>query len=90
MYAPGMVVKSLKKAFVDHPASVNETYSEHFCVASSFGWRMMFSGLACLIHGFLPFMFVTTGSRVIGQLHEEMVSNRVRRAPLDGVAEGAD
>ncbi|MHA1566121.1 MAG: DUF6356 family protein [Alphaproteobacteria bacterium] len=85
-----MIAKSLQKAFSDHPASVNETYSQHFCVASSFGWRMMFSGFACLIHGLLPFLFVTTGSRVIGQLHDEMVVNRVRREALEAVPEGAD
>ncbi len=84
------MMKSLQKAFSDHPSSVNETYSQHLCVASSFGWRLVFSGFACFIHAILPFMFVTTGSRMIDQLHDEMVVNRVRRAARDPVPEGAD
>lgn len=85
-----MITGSIKKAFSEHPASVNETYSEHMAVATSFGWRMIFSGLACLIHGILPFMFVTTGSRMIDQLHDEMVVNRVRREARGPALEGAD
>lgn len=84
------MVKYLQHAFSDHPASVNETYSQHLCVASSFGWRLMYSGLACFIHGFLPFLFVTTGSRMIAQLHDQMVVNRVRREAPGTVPEGAD
>ncbi len=84
-----MITDSLKKAFSEHPASVNETYGEHLAVATSFGWRLVFGGVACLIHGILPFMFVTTGSRMIGQLHDEMVVNRVRRMAREPALEGA-
>jgi hypothetical protein len=42
---------------------------------------MVFAGLACLVHGVLPFMFVRTGSRAITELNERMVSTR-RAAPL--------
>jgi len=84
------MVKYLQHAFLDHPSSVNETYSQHLCVASGFGWRLMYSGFACFIHGLLPFLFVTTGSRMIEQLHDQMVVNRVRREAPDTVPEGAD
>lgn len=68
----------LKNAFTDHPASVGETYAEHLAMASGFGVSMILGGLACLVHGVLPFLFVKTGSRTIDGLHRRMVTNRVR------------
>lgn len=62
--------------FNDHPASVGETYSEHFRAASSFGVEMILGGLACLIHGLFPFLFKNTGSQAICRLHDRMVVNR--------------
>ena len=69
---------SLTKLFTDHPASVDETYGEHLAVASSFGLRMVLGGLACMIHGLLPFLFVKTGSQQIGTLHDRMIAGRHR------------
>jgi hypothetical protein len=66
------------RKFVDHPASVGETYLEHMGVASSFGGRMVLGGLACLVHALLPFACERTASRQIALLHERMVVNRVR------------
>jgi hypothetical protein len=37
---------------------------------------MMLAGIACLVHGALPFLFVRTGSRAIADLNERMVTNR--------------
>ena len=71
---------NLFRAFTDHPASVNETYGEHLAAASSFGWRMVIAGLACLIHGLLPFLFTSTGSNAIRELHGRMVTNRANQA----------
>ncbi len=68
------------KIFTHHPASVGETYGEHLAAASGFGLRMIAGGLACMVHGFLPFAFVKTGSNQIRKLHETMVTNRDRRA----------
>jgi Family of unknown function (DUF6356) len=69
----------LKSAFTDHPASVGETYGQHMGVAFSFAGRMFLASLACLIHGFLPFLFVRTGSCAITELHDRMVTHRDRR-----------
>jgi hypothetical protein len=66
-------------SFTDHPASVGETYGEHLRAAGGFGLAMVAGGLACLVHALLPFLFVTTGSRIIGALHDRMVVNRRRR-----------
>jgi hypothetical protein len=66
-------------SFTDHPASVGESYAEHLRAASGFGLAMIGGGIACLIHGVLPFLFTTVGSRTIGVLHDRMIANRSRR-----------
>ncbi len=69
-----------KLSFSEHPAAVGETYVEHMGVATSFGLSMIAGGLACLVHGILPFAFTSTGSRTILRLHDRMVANRTRAA----------
>ncbi len=71
----------IKRAFTEHPASVGESYPEHMGMAFGFGSKMVFSGLACLIHGFLPFLFKTTGRDCVVDLHTRMVTHRDRRMP---------
>lgn len=78
-------------SFTEHPAAVGESYAEHLASASGFGARMIAGGLACIVHGLLPFAFTTTGSRTIRALHDRMVVNRTKRHvdPLmDAGAEG--
>lgn len=73
---------SLKTLFTEHPASVDETYGEHFVMATGFGTRMILGGFACLLHGIFPFLFVKTGSAQISTLHDRMVKNRnTKRLP---------
>lgn len=72
---------NLLSSFRDHPATVGETYGEHFIHASGFGVRMMLGGIACIIHGLLPFLFTTTGSSQVNRLHDRMVINRARPLP---------
>jgi hypothetical protein len=69
------------KGFTAHPESVGESYGEHLVRASSFGVRMMLAGAACLVHGFLPFLFERTGSSAIGALNEQMIAKRSTVAP---------
>ncbi len=73
----------LQTLFTDHPASVGESYREHFAHASGFGLRMILGGLACILHGLLPFLFVRTGSKQVRVLHERMVTNRTK--PIPGI-----
>ena len=71
----------MRSLFTEHPASVDETYAEHMGVAFGFSLRMCLGGLACLVHAFLPFLFVKTGSETITELHERMVNHRQRPEP---------
>jgi len=70
----------LKQLFTEHPASVDETYGEHFLVAGSFALTLFVACLACAVHAVLPFCFEKTGSRLITRLHDRMVTSRNRHA----------
>ena len=69
----------LIESFREHPASVGETYFEHFGMATSFGFALIRAGLACLVHALLPFLFTTTGRRAIEDLQRRMITHRDRR-----------
>jgi hypothetical protein len=71
-------------SFTKHPTAVGESYGEHFTVATSFGSAMILGGLACMVHGVLPFLFTSTGSQTVKRLHERMVVSR-HRAPVTPV-----
>jgi hypothetical protein len=68
------------RLFTDHPATVGESYAEHFTAAMGFGLRMIWGGLVCMVHAIVPGAFCTTGSDTIHDLHEKMVINRRRKA----------
>ena len=65
-----------RRLFLDHPASVGESYGEHFGEASRFGVRMVLGGVRCALHAVLPFMFKTAGSDTVATLHAELVIKR--------------
>jgi len=66
-------------SFTRHPASVGESYAEHFERASSFGGAMLIAGCACLVHAVLPFLFEHTASRCVRRLHAEMANRGAPR-----------
>jgi len=66
----------LRRLFTEHPDSVGETYLQHATVATGFGVRMLFGGMACLLHAIFPFAFRRTGSDCITDLHDRMVMHR--------------
>ncbi len=66
----------LHKWFVAHPASVGETYAEHFAIARRFGLTMIGGGLAALVHALFPALFERTGSSAMKKLYSEMVARQ--------------
>ena len=72
----------LARLFMEHPASIGETYTEHMARAACFGARMLVAGFACLVHAVLPFWFVNTGSDAVSDLHNTLASRR--RQTVDG------
>lgn len=73
----------IRRLFLDHPASVGESYVEHFRVAAGFGMAMIIGGVGALLHAFLPFVCKTRGSDTINALHARLVAKReAKRAAL--------
>lgn len=71
------------RLFTEHPATVGETWGEHWVFASRLGGRMVLAGLACMIHAWLPFLFKRTASTAIKELHPLIVD---RGGPPPGPA----
>ena len=64
------------RLFTEHPRSVGESYLQHLCFACTFGGRMIGGGVACFVHGLLPFLFLTTGSSTVLSLYDRMTRLR--------------
>ncbi|MEK9752486.1 MAG: DUF6356 family protein [Rhodospirillaceae bacterium] len=77
------------RLMTEHPATVGETYGEHFVQASSFALHLFLAALACAVHAVLPLLFVKTGSRKIEALYVRMVMHRDRRTALARMDAGA-
>ena len=73
----------IRRLFVDHPRSVNESYFEHMAMAGGFGWAMLRASGACFVHALVPGLCEKTGSTIIRQLHARMGAGRVVKAPED-------
>jgi hypothetical protein len=65
-----------------HPVSVGETYLEHLAFAARFGACMILGGLACLVHGLLPFLLTSAGSRRVRHLHGLLGRHPARRVAV--------
>ena len=70
----------MRNPFTAHPASVGESYGEHFAFALAFGARMALGGLAAMAHAVFPFAFITTASRTLDELNARRDRGR-RDAP---------
>ena len=69
-----------RRLFIDHPVSVGESYGQHAGFALGLGLRMIWAGLACMVHGLFPFLFVKTGSRCIRELNDCLQERQPREA----------
>jgi hypothetical protein len=58
----------LTAIFLDHPATVNETYFQHMRFAFSFAFWLGAAALAALVHAFIPALCETTASRILKRL----------------------
>ena len=67
----------LSRLFLDHPRSVDESYTEHAAFAGCFALRLFAAGGAALIHAIIPCVFERTASRMIAEMHAK-TQNRGR------------
>ena len=70
---------NLEKWFVEHPRSVNETYLQHFAMASRFAWLLLVASMRCLVHARIPFLCERAASESVHKLSDDMGKNRVQR-----------
>ncbi len=79
---------ALRKHFIEHPASVGETYFAHFRVAAHFSRCLTKAAAAAAVHAVVPSMCATTASECIRELYSEMNSG-ARGAAHAATAEAA-
>ncbi len=60
--------------FLDHPATVDETYFQHMRFAFSFAFWLGAAALAALVHAIIPALCETTASRILKRLHARIES----------------
>ena len=64
-----------------HLKDINETYFEHMKFAHRSGFRMIWAGIACVIHSIYPDIFVTTASDALKKITEE-INQRKEKSKL--------
>ncbi|WP_108813680.1 DUF6356 family protein [Loktanella sp. Alg231-35] len=60
--------------FLDHPATVNETYFGHMRFAFGFAFWLGIAAFAALVHAVIPALCETTASRILHRLHARIES----------------
>ncbi|MBE0412394.1 DUF6356 family protein [Yoonia sp.] len=66
--------RALAALFLDHPATVNETYLEHMRFALGFAFWLVAAAFAALVHAIIPALCETTASRILGRLHTRITA----------------
>jgi len=69
---------SIRSKFTEHPATVGESYWQHFRAAMGFSAGMLRGAVCCALHAVFPFLCERSGSAAITELHERMLTNRQR------------
>lgn len=82
-----MTPAPLNALFLAHPASVDESYGEHFRFATRFAFWLALAALAAAVHAVIPALCETTASRILRRLHAR-IENRGRDA--DGMQPAGD
>ena len=59
----------LRRIFIDHPESVDESYFEHMAFALRFAGLLLLAGGAALVHAIIPAACEKTASRIIAKLY---------------------
>lgn len=68
----------LPRQLTEHPASVGETYGEHFRVAARFARCLAAAAGAAAVHAVVPSLCTTTAGDRLCRLHDEMTARRTQ------------
>ncbi|MEM6887714.1 MAG: DUF6356 family protein [Pseudomonadota bacterium] len=63
------------RLFLDHPATVNESYFQHLIFALRFSSLLFAAGGAAFVHAFVPCLFEKTAGLMICRMHR-MIETR--------------
>lgn len=55
-----------------HLDTVHESYFQHLKFAACFGAKLVFAGIAAILHGLCPAIFQKTGSSTVFALNDEL------------------
>lgn len=69
-----MSTSILHRIFIDHPATVQETYFQHMRFALGFAFWLTVAGFAALVHAIIPALCETTASRILTRLTAKMTA----------------
>jgi hypothetical protein len=58
--------------FTKHPNEVGLNYFQHFVFAFSVVYKLIIAVFCCTIHAFFPFLFTTTTSGIVTELHNKI------------------
>ncbi len=72
----------LRALFIDHPASVGESYFEHLRTSLGTATKLGAAAGACMVHAIVPGLCRTTASTAILQLHAEVMPRRFEQPTL--------
>mgnify|MGYP000527753836 CR=1 FL=1 len=61
----------IARIFLNHPASVDESFGQHFLFATTFSLKLFAAAGAALVHAFIPCLFEKTASKIIAQLYHK-------------------
>ncbi|MCB1683187.1 MAG: DUF6356 family protein [Pseudomonadales bacterium] len=66
----------IETLFRQHLHDIDESYTQHAGHAFHIGLRLIGSGIACLVHGLLPGLFMKTASNTLADIGQLMVRRR--------------
>lgn len=79
----------IRAAFTEHPASVEESYTEHMRVALGFAGSLAVAAGAALVHAVVPSLCEKTASNRIRAMHTIMTSGKRGAADSHGAERAA-
>jgi hypothetical protein len=59
----------IRQIFLSHPASVDESYTQHAAFAGRFAGRLFLAAGAAAVHAVIPCLFEKTASRIVADLY---------------------
>lgn len=66
--------RPISALFLDHPATVNETYLGHMRFAFGFSFWLAIAAVAALAHAIVPALCETTASRILKRLYGQIMA----------------